>query len=190
MARKQRQQVTAEGFLEGYIEALTRDRHASARWQSRKDWSDKQWTSIATRAIKAAVRSSYRKQGLAVDVAIRNDPDFYGQSEYFGIDAVGHLSDWNYPLITVEHENGFGEAMQYALWKLLCVSADLRILICYVDSSRRHSRWESSVNALKGGLHEVSKPHRGKKVALIVGEWEADPSTPIGWRKVYSFNRL
>ncbi len=195
MPRKQRQQVTAEVFFEGYIRALTRDRAARSRWQSSAKWSDKKWTSIAMRAVAAAIRSASRKKALKVDVAMRGRPDVYGQSEYFAIDAIGHLKDWNHPVIVVEHENRAGEEVQYALWKLLSVHADLRILICYIDSRRRYRKYAASANELIRGkgrgypyaLLEVLQGYHGNRdVALIVGDWQGDPSLSRGWKEVYS----
>lgn len=57
------------------------------------------------------------------------------RSEYLALDVTAFDTDrpgWTYPTAIFELENRREpEYVGYALWKLLCVDADLRVLICY-----------------------------------------------------------
>ncbi len=80
-----------------------------------------------------------------------NKDEFHG--EYLGIDCMyidekykdkaGKLliEDWCPPVppsVVIEHENDYSRGkILYCLWKILCVRADTKILICYQSNADR-----------------------------------------------------
>ncbi len=181
MPNRGRPRITAKEFFEEFIRALAGDPEALTRWQSDNPWDSEQWTVIATNAVVAAIDSASRNHQVSIKRAAKGHPDEDGRSEYFTLDAVGYMDGWTAPLIAVEHENDSGYQLQYSYWKLLCVHADFRVLICYIDLTRTHTEYPGSADELKDQLREVLRQNPGKEVALIIVHWEADPSRKNGW---------
>jgi hypothetical protein len=116
-------------------------------------------------------------------------PDSYGRSEYLDIDITGYQDDYSAPLVMIEHENSRYEGkLRYCLLKLLWTRAQIRILVCYIDSSGRYTGRFPSVQALLTALDPVRAAHPNEPVSLIVGEWNEDPITT--WADVFTLHPL
>lgn len=98
---------------------------------------------------------------IECDVTMRRNitkKDAYS-GEYLNIDAMftDNQEDWNeedwnplvLPSVVVELENDYGgKQITYCLWKILCIRAEIRVLICYQDATNK-------INCLKTRLEEV-----------------------------------
>ncbi len=180
--------VSATEFFEAFVKILGASPKATRTW-NHPGWKDKSWTRIATEAVVNALSEISGDRKIELEIAAKGHPDSHGQKEYFTLDAVAYIDDWSHPLIAVEHENT-QKKVRDCCWKLLCVHSDLRALICYINSTRKWRNYPKSIGALKAGLQAVIESHPGKEVALIVGEWEADPSGKAGWKEVFTLDKL
>lgn len=112
--------------------------------------------------------------GAKMHVSAKGIPaDKYHRHEYLTLDVMGYNDvGWKAPLVIVEHENSPHEyKIQYCAWKLLCVEADLRVLVAYVDSTGRYSWCFPSRDALLKALEQVKVDHPQRRIALVAGEW-------------------
>jgi len=182
--------VEPTALFTAFLAALSNDPDALRAWE-RNGWTPTKWTQVVTRASVQAVASTFRNgQSASHHIAAKGSPDIYGQREYFGLDVVVYRDDWSAPVLTVELENGPGPDIQYACWKLLCVDAVVRVLICYVDPAREYEQYPIDLEALRRLLSEVMQAHPRKTIALFIGSWAGDPRGPDGWREVYSLGSL
>jgi hypothetical protein len=118
-----------------------------------KQWTDPKWTEFMGEVFDDVAKK------MNCHAARRRPGDKEDSGEYLGIDAVfidkseyGSMEEsWNpsgLPCAVVEHENRYApKIISYALWKILCVRASIRVLICYQDNKR-------NVNSLKEKLED------------------------------------
>lgn len=121
-----------------------------------RQWTDREWTEFMGNVLDRVAN----KMDFAV---VRRRPGNKEESgEYLGIDAwffdkskydcMDERTQWNpacLPHAVVEHENRFDpKIICYALWKLLCVHAPIKVLICYQNN-------KSMVNSLKKRLQDL-----------------------------------
>lgn len=120
-----------------------------------KEWTSAQWTEFMGRVLDDVA------ERINCHVVRRRQKKKEGSWEYLGIDAVFidsseydsmKESDWNpvgIPCAAVELENSYDQKrISYCLWKLLCVRAALRVLICYQNN-------QVNVNNLKERLENL-----------------------------------
>lgn len=120
-----------------------------------KQWTDAQWTEF----MGGVLDDVAKKMNCHV---VRHRQKMKEDSwEYLGIDALFidnfeyysmEESDWNpvgLPRAAVELENSYDQKrISYSLWKILCVRAPIRVLICYQDN-------QVNVNSLKETLEDL-----------------------------------
>ena len=114
------------------FELLQQHEHASVLKQAALDAQLKPWTS----AMTAVTIESFSAMGLRA--AARGNPlDLLPVSrhEYLSLDVMafpGNGAGWCLPAAIVELENSLDDRMvAYSLWKVLCVRAKLRAVVCY-----------------------------------------------------------
>lgn len=112
-----------------------------------KQWTDRKWTKfmgdvldcVAKKMNFAAVRRRPRNKEESWEY-LGIDACFFDKSKY---DCIDERSQWNptcLPRAVVEHENRYAlKIIYYALWKILCVRAPIKVLICYQDSKPKVS---------------------------------------------------
>lgn len=111
--------------------------------EEEKQWTAAQWTEFMGRVLDHVAK----KINCYVARHRQKKKEDEDSSEYLGIDAVFidnfeyksmEESDWNpvgLPRAAVELENSYDQKrISYCLWKLLCVRAQIRVLICYQDN--------------------------------------------------------
>lgn len=151
-----------------------------------KEWTDRQWTEF----MKCVMDDVGKKMNCYVARLRPGDKEFSG--EYLNIDAVFIAnaeydllksgSKWDpfvLPQAVVELENRYDvERISYALWKILCVRAPIRVLICYqkgadkIMSLKKHLEsviWQGSL--MKG---------TGGDLLIIIGDDSLEAETPLG----------
>jgi len=66
------------------------------------------------------------------------------QSEHLSIDVMAFGDEekrWRFPKAAIELENSLlQDRIAYSLWKVLCIRADLRIVICYRKTGAEASK--------------------------------------------------
>jgi len=151
-----------------------------------KEWTDPQWTQF----MKAVMDGVGKKMNCYVARIRPGDKEFSG--EYLNIDAVfidnaeydlvRSGSKWDpfvLPRAVVELENIYDtDRISYALWKILCVRAPIRVLICY-------QKGEDKVTFLKQRLESVIWQGSLMKgtdgdFLIIIGDDNATAETPLG----------
>jgi len=105
--------------------------------------------------------------------------------EFLNIDAMyfnkGEINDWQseyapqtLPVVVIEHENmDLTQKIEYCLWKILCIKAPLRILICYKNDNRE-------IHNLKDSLEKLIKKIKvsnDEDILVIIGNKEKENST-------------
>lgn len=110
------------------------------------------------------------------------------QSEYLALDvtAFDHGPErWRFPAAVMELENSLNDdRIAYSLWKVLCVRAELRVVICYRRTSHEASGLaqllsEEVVGAM--GIQERSALYG--QTLIVVGSREESEYFPYGFFK-------
>ena len=119
-----------------------------------------------TRELTAAVVASCRTIGWqATAKAHRNEALPVRRQEYLSLDVMAfEVSErrWRFPIAIFELENSRNEdVVAYALWKLLCVQADLRVLFCYRETAEEGA---SLVGKLREGV--IRAMDVGKRISV------------------------
>ena len=141
--------------------------------------SDDEWTRFMTKV--------FSKTGEKINcyVQSRFTEDVKNAGEFLNMDAMyfsnEDIKDWRsdfapiaLPPIVIEHENQYLiQKIEYCLWKILCIRAQLRILICYQDNIR-------DIYALKKKLEKMIerlKISNNEDVLIIIGDEKNENSS-------------
>jgi len=164
------------------VDAPTKSTRAQSLWRGDQRWTNPAWTFEMTRALASAANDLLPDKRIAA----KGVGDSYGRHEYLTLDVTTYDdTSWKWPAIIVEHENSpSAEKLRYCAWKLLSVRADMRVLVAYVDSTRRYSWCPSSPEALLSILAPVAADHRDQALTVFVGEWCGDLERS-GWRGIF-----
>lgn len=147
------------------------------------------WTTAMTSAV---VRTCQLVgwQASAKGHPLKLQPIEHG--EYLALDVTAFRAGkgrWHFPLAVFELENGDNDRIAYSLWKVMCVQASLRAVICY----RRHGE---EISPLVRFLHEdliapMSIAERQQIVGetlLIIGNRDEIEAFPSGFFKWWRLN--
>jgi|GEM_PF-2209134 len=147
-------------WLDHLVSAIQSER----RWEHPAivEWSDPEWTDF----MKCVIDRTARKMNCYVARLRSGDP--YRSGEYLNIDAIffdqaDYRPDHDYtkwdpfvlPRAIIELENSYGfDKISYCLWKLLCVRASIRALVCYQKGSQKVSKLKECLEhvILEGSL--------------------------------------
>jgi hypothetical protein len=154
---------------------------------------DKAWTEFIGRVVEQvaekmgcypAMRRKKAKKDQYSGEYLNIDSLFFDLKSY---DLLKPSEDWDpfvLPRQAVELENSYRrDKVAYCIWKLFCVRAPLRVLVCYQDG-------QSKVQALRKHLTEVIKRgslaegDSGQLLVLIGDDSLGETAT---WRQYYSF---
>ena len=122
----------AEHWRDTLFGLLRQPEHASALKQAAIDAQLKPWTTTMT----AVAVESFSAMGFRA-AAKGNPLDLLPvkRHEYLSLDVVAFPADgagWCFPAAVVELENSLDDRLvAYSLWKVLCVRAKLRVVVCY-----------------------------------------------------------
>lgn len=149
------------------------------------------WTRVLTAAVVATCKN------LGWKVAARNERSDalpVGRGEYLALDGVAFEQDhsvrWPFPHAVFELENSRQQDyISYALWKALCVKADLRMVFAY-----RKEPWDAA------GLVELvtsdviapmsigERTSIAGETALMIGSRGEAETFPYGYFKIWILN--
>jgi len=179
-------------FYEKFISNLETGRvRLKEMWNSDQKWTSSEWTKKVTDAAQKATLDSLDALNAGdKQVAAKGHSDIHGYSEYLTIDVTGYdEATWSHPIIAVEHENSVCiDKIKYCAWKLLSVRAKLRVLICYIDPSRKYINAPEKFEDLE--IDKIVKDNPNTSFSVILGHWNNDPLKSESWKEVYKLKTL
>lgn len=115
------------------------------------------------------------------------------RQEYLSLDAVAfaHKSrQWQFPIAVAELQNEAGdEYTAYCLWKLLCVRADLRLLLTYRPTGEECARLVTCLEKqLVAGLGYQRLTQLPGETVLAVAATDGLDSFPYGYFKWWQYD--
>jgi|Deesub1362A_J573_1020465.scaffolds.fasta_scaffold00659_3 hypothetical protein len=158
------------------------------------DITDSKWTESMKEVLDevAEMSNCYRFM-----IKSKNKDEFHG--EYLGIDCIytdrreqPWVEDWCPPVppsVAIEHENSYERGkILYCLWKILCVHADVKVLICYQSKTEEVKSlieymedfiWEGGFMRSESGdllliIGDDSKSNSDWKKYFSIFEWRGD----------------
>ena len=150
--------------------------------------SDGEWTKFMAKVMKAMEKKTNWR------VISRDSEERRDSGEYLNIDAMfldksAYPSNWNIgdwdpyilPSAVVEHENDYGfEKIAYCLWKIVCIRAEVRVLICYQNNKEK-------IDSLTKYLEKIVK--KSKLMEKVQGELFViignDEEKKSSWKKYF-----
>lgn len=155
--------------------------------------SDAEWTEFLgqvldevgkrTNCYVAKLRSAVRDDEYSGEY-LNIDAMFFDNASYAAMQFGEDRDPFVLPRAVVEIENQYDHGkIAYCLWKLMCVRAPLRALIC-------HQHGQDQVKALRAQLENVVKNGRlaegdGGKVLVLIGD-DALDDDDVPWREYYT----
>ena len=143
------------------------------------------WTGLLTRVVVMSFRemgwqASARGNKLALLPIAR--------SEYLSLDVVAFPDAekrWRFPIAVAELENSLDDdQVAYSLWKLMCVQADLRILICYrADASKGSDLIQSLRDEVVHSMELSKRIQLAGDIIVVVGQKGDAGTFPFGYFK-------
>jgi hypothetical protein len=170
---------SGEKFYLSYISFLSRSCKANYSCY-REHFRGGKWTKIAIAALRNGCR------GFAPDrrIATKGKRDQDGRAEYLNLDLVA-WKDLGAPIVIAEHEYNDGK-LDYSTWKLLCVEAKLRVLVCYFPCGDPDEKSSNCQRFLKKRILPVLRLHQLKRLLIIVGDPNARLAPNRTWTNVFS----
>jgi hypothetical protein len=174
-----------ETFFAELQKALSESDEATDLWRE-TNLRRAEWTRVMTEALARAAEATLSGMVSKLLVTAKGRVNSYGRSEYFSLDlSASDDESWGSPLLIAEHENDRDdEKLTYCTWKLLCVEAQLRILVAYVDSERQWSSYRSD-EELAERLRQILNAHPTKSLVLITGNLRIGVEDR-DWRSVFT----
>lgn len=116
------------------------------------------------------------------------------RSEYLELDVVAFNipgdRKWRFPVGVFELENSrINDPVAYSLWKVLCVRASLRVVVCYRRDA--HEASELMRHLSDELIQSIEIPIRaglGGETLVIVGSQSETASFPYGFFKVWTLD--
>jgi hypothetical protein len=145
----------------------------------------RQWTKLLTGAV---VETCENLGWTASAIGHKLELLPVAQSEYLALDAMAFgdgQQRWRFPAAVFELENSLkDDRIAYSLWKVLCVRADLRVVICY----RRTSSEASALVQFLGDEVVQAMGIHGRvalqgQTLVVVGSREESEYFPYGFFK-------
>jgi hypothetical protein len=110
------------------------------------------------------------------------------RSEYLSLDVVAFPDAekrWRFPIAVAELENSRDDDhVAYSLWKLMCVQADLRILICYrADASAGSELIQFLRDEVVHSMELSKRMQFAGDIIVVVGRKGDEEAFPYGYFK-------
>ena len=110
------------------------------------------------------------------------------RNEYLALDAMAFPDGekrWRFPVAVLELENSKDDdRIAYALWKVICVRADLRIVFCYRRSADEGSRLISFLrDEVIYAMGLINRINLEGETLLVVGSRDNSTTFPYGFFK-------
>lgn len=175
----------AKKWREAFYETIERWEYAAVLKEASKKGPLREWTRLLT---QMAVEACSRLNWLASARGHRLELLAISKGEYMSLDVVAFgdgQKRWRFPKAVFELENSLqDDRIGYSLWKVLCIRADLRVVICY---RRTGDAVSDLVQSLRAEVVEFMGIHgrlclQGQTL-LVVGSREDAENFPYGFFK-------
>jgi hypothetical protein len=148
-----------------------------------------------TRALTDAVVATFPNLGW-VGAAKGHASEFLPveRQEYLALDVIAFPAEpehgWRFPVAVFELENSRGDDLvAYALWKVLCTRAGLRVVFCYRASFTGGVDLVGALTArLIAPLTINERTALGGETLLVVGSRDTGATFPYGFFKTWSLD--
>ena len=164
--------------------ALAQERDAARALQAASERGAlKEWTAVLTGVtIAACERLGWRASGRGHPLELLP----VRRHEYLSLDVVAfppRQQRWPAPIAAFELENQRNDVrIAYALWKLLCVRASLRVLFCFrrePEAGALLVHWLRDTVVASLGAHEAAQV--GGETVVVVGSRNEASTFPYGF---------
>lgn len=166
-------------------EVVQRRQDAAALKEASQRGSLGQWTRLLTGSV---VEICERIGWAASAIGHKLELLPVAQSEYLALDVMAFgegENRWRFPTAVIELENSLqNDRIAYSLWKVLCVRADLRVVICYRKTSSAASALVQFLGSeVVGGMGVQGRIAMKGQTVLVVGSREESAYFPYGFFK-------
>jgi hypothetical protein len=116
------------------------------------------------------------------------------RTEYLALDAVAFETAgdrrWRFPVGVFELENSpVDDFVSYALWKVLCVRANLRVVFCYRSNANEGARLVRHLgDEIMQAMEIESRAGLTGETLLVVGSRSETATFPYGFFKDWTLN--
>lgn len=181
----------ARRWFAAFMETVKAHEASTALRQTMQTGGLKDWT----QALTTIVVGTFPKMGWR-GAARKHRSDFLPvpRSEYLELDIVAFdaASDrrWRFPIGIFELENSpTDDLVAYALWKALCVRADLRVVFCYRRDAAAGSKLVRHLaNEVVQSMAVPIRSALGGDTLLVVGSRSETVTFPYGFFKDWTLD--
>ena len=182
--------MIAQEWKEAFFQEVKRFENANQLKQAALDERLGDWTGYLTDAVVQTCESlgwQAAAKGHELDILP------IARCEYLALDVMAFADgpEWRFPVAVMELENSRDDQkIAYALWKVLCVTADLRIVFCYCRRSGEGSALVRRLGqqVVKALPLEDRVSLRGDAV-VVVGGRDASSTFPFGFFKWWQLDK-
>jgi hypothetical protein len=148
-----------------------------------------------TKALTGIVIGTFPHRGWT-GAARGHRPDFLpvSRSEYLALDVFAFEAQsagrWRFPVAVFELENSpDDDLVAYALWKVLCVRADLRVLFCYRrDADEGAELVRHLADQVVRAMEIPTRSGLGGETLVVVGSRSEASTFPYGFFKDWTLD--
>lgn len=176
---------TSTTWRTAFNEAVQRRQDAEKLQQASMHGPLREWTRLLT----ASVVQTCEKLGWSAS-AIGHKLELLpvAQSEYLAVDVMAFgdgQKRWRFPTAVFELENSLkDDRIAYSLWKVLCIRADLRVVICYRKTSGQASALVQFLgDEVVGAMGIHGRIGLQGQTLVVVGSREESEYFPYGFFK-------
>lgn len=145
----------------------------------------KRWTQLLTGAVVETCQNlGWSASAIGHKLALLP----VAQSEYLALDVMAFGDSekrWRFPSAILELENSLkDDRIAYSLWKVLCVQAHLRVVICYRQTSSEASALVQLLSDdVVGAMGVQDRVGLQGETLVVVGSREESEYFPYGFFK-------
>jgi hypothetical protein len=177
--RTPRKRPREKKFFRLFLKVLSQSHEAADTW-----WNEPLLKGARTKVCVDALCKACKGFAPNGRIAAKGNRDQDRRAEYFTLDVVA-WKDLGRPAVVAEHELEFWKIRDCA-WKLLCVDADLRVLVAYFPSGNSKERCTNAKQLVEKTILPVLRVHPRKTLLIIVGDYNAPRTEKRIWSTVFS----
>ena len=181
---------TSTAWRATFNDVVQRRQDAAALKEASMNGSLRKWTQLLTGAV---VETCENLGWSASAIGHKLELLPVAQSEYLALDVMAFgdgQQRWRFPRAVIELENSLkDDRIAYSLWKVLCVRAELRVVICYRrTSSGAGSLVQFLSDQVLGGMGVHGRVMLEGQTLVVIGSREESAYFPYGFFKWWELN--
>lgn len=181
----------AQSWFGAFIETVKTHEASTSLRQAAESAELKRWTA----ALTSVVISTFPKMGwCGAARGHRSSLLPVPRSEYLELDAVAFQTAgdqrWRFPVGVFELENSpIDDPVAYSLWKILCVRASLRVMVCYRrDANQGAELMRHLSDQVIQSMEIPMRAGLGGETLVIVGSRSETATFPYGFFKDWTLD--